>query len=120
MSAADTFVLDNTTLYDAADALDREADVVLAHAIDDGEVVSILREAAEQLRAAAKAAESGPLRVGTWGWPGVNVVVQGVAEDSELRCQVLRGPEPYQPVCTLPAQHDGPHRWGRAREEAKP
>jgi hypothetical protein len=109
-------VLDNTILYDAADALDREADVLHAIAIDDADVVGCIREAAQQLREVARCAEKGTPH-GELGWPAIRIVVQGVAEASEKRCQALRGPEAYQPVCTLPAGHDGPHRWGRTSTE---
>ena len=109
-------VLDNTILYDAADALDREADVLHAVAIDDADVVGCIREAAQQLREVARLAETGTPH-GKHGWPAIRVVVQGVAEESEKRCQALRGPEAYQPVCTLPGGHGGPHRWGRAQPD---
>ncbi len=42
-------------------------------------------------------------------------------ERTERRCDALRGMEPWQPTCDLPAGHAGPHRWeGPATGAAAP
>lgn len=85
MKRAKPLVLDNTILWDAADALDREAAALERHLIEDIEAPAILRDAAEQLRAVAHAAnESG--RWCTRGTariprPVLAAEIQGVTED---------------------------------------
>lgn len=77
-------VLDNTTLLEAARALDREADVLEDHNIEDLDAAPTLRDAAERLRAVANAANRGAPRQAAPGfsWPAITVVVQGVADES--------------------------------------
>jgi hypothetical protein len=104
---------DNTDFLYAAEALEREADTVHAHVIDDADVPSMLRDIARRFRAIASASATGKPG-GPRGWPQIEVIVRGTSEPvSYEKCAALRGPERYQPVCTLPAGHTSAHRWGR-------
>jgi hypothetical protein len=78
------------------------------------------------MRAGARAALATPARPGCFHLadsdePGSNLsdqpcTVCGRYFVDETLCDVLRGPESYQPSCTLPLGHDGPHSWsGRPR-----
>ena len=75
-------VIDDTCLLEAAEALQRELAAMKAHLVDEDEApdaVSALEDTIERLLEVAAAAKSGPLRIGPKGWPGVEIVVQGVA-----------------------------------------
>jgi hypothetical protein len=104
-------VIDNSVLYAAAEAIEREAAVLAAHLIDGeaDEAVSSALEMAQRLRRVAVRAERGR-PYGSMGWPAIPVIVQGVVEPREPTCRVCGCTDSCAPECVV-AQRGRPCEW---------